>query len=141
LSGELVEKLKHRAEIFLREASRLLEEGEYDLSCFNAEQSAQLHLKSLTLKLLGEMPRIHGVRELLGFLARRLHEEGFREEAVLLKEFARENRYELSVLEDAYLDARYAARSFTGKEAKKALSTVLRLIKLLEEVEKRVWMG
>ena len=141
MSGELVKKLRHRARVFLREASKLLEEEEYDLSCFNAEQSAQLHLKSIILKLLGETPRIHGVRELLGFLARRLHEEGFKDEATLLKEFARENRYELAILEDAYLDARYTARSFTREEAEKALSTVSRLVRLLEEVEKRVWMG
>ena len=140
MSGELVEKLRHRAAVFLREAERFLEEGEYDLACFCADQAAQLYLKSLLLKLFGEAPRIHGVRELLGLLASRLHREGFGEEAVKIKKFVEENRYALSLLEDACIDARYSARSFT-EEAREALSASSRLIELLREVERRVWMG
>ena len=75
MSGELAEKLRRRASVFLREAEKLLEEGEYDIACFNAEQSLQLYVKSVLLKLFGEAPRIHGVRELLGYLARRLHQK------------------------------------------------------------------
>ncbi len=141
MSGELVEKLRHRAMVFLREAKRFLEEGEYDLACFSAEQAVQLYLKSVFLKLFGEAPRIHGVRELLGLLASRLRQEEFKEEAVEIKEFTRENRYALSVLEDAYIDARYTIRGFTEEEAREALSVSLKLVELLEEIEKHVWMG
>lgn len=141
MSGELVEKLRHRAIAFLREAKRFLEEGEYDLACFSAEQTLQLYLKSVFLKLFGETLRVHGIRELLGLLASRLHQEGFREEAIKVKDFVRENRYTLSVIEDAYVDARYTIRSFTEEEAREVLEVSLKLIKLLEEIEKHVWMG
>ena len=50
--------------------------GEYDLACFEAEQAAQLALKSLLYELLGMAPRIHDLGELLGLLHRALSEAG-----------------------------------------------------------------
>jgi len=141
MSGELVEKLRHRATLFLREAEKLFKEDEYDIACFNAEQAIQLYIKSVTLKLFGEIPRIHSIRELLGYLARKLYEQEFKEKAILIKEFAKENRYSLSILEDAYIDARYTIRSFTKQEASEAIKTASNLIKLLKSVEKDVWLG
>lgn len=51
MSGEIVERLRRRAQVFLDEAGRLLEMGEYDLACFAAEQAAQLYLKSVYARL------------------------------------------------------------------------------------------
>ena len=142
MSGVLVGKLRRRAEVFLKEAKRLLEGEEYDIACFNAEQALQLYLKSVILRVFGEMPRIHGVRELLGYLARRLYEEEeYKGYAAILKEFTRENRYSLSVLEDAYIDARYTTRGFSKREVKDSLTTVYKLIELLRRIENEIWMG
>ncbi len=141
MSGELVEKLMHRARVFLREARRLLEEGEYDLSCFSAEQAAQLYVKAVILKLFGEVPRIHGVRELLGYLARKLVEHGYEWASSSISDFVKENRAILSVLEDAYVDARYGATSFSKEEAERAIGVVAKLMEVLEKVVSDVWMG
>ncbi len=58
--------------MFLREATRLLNEGEYDIACFFAEQALQLRLEALLLRILGHVLRGHGVRELLGLLVKAL---------------------------------------------------------------------
>ncbi|MEM3372348.1 MAG: HEPN domain-containing protein [Candidatus Korarchaeum sp.] len=140
MSGEFTNKLRRRASVFMKVAERLLEEREYDLACFNADQAAQLYAKSSILRLFGELPRIHGVRELLGYLATRLHEAGYTEKASLLREFIHENRYALSVLEDAYIGARYGPRSFGEDDAKISIGTVSKLVKLLEGIESDAWM-
>ena len=142
MSGVLVEKLRRRAMVFLREARRLAEEGEYDLSVFNAGQAAQLYTKAIIARLLGEAPpRVHGVRELLGYLARGLRDAGYREEAELIAEFVRRHRDTLSMLEDAYTDARYGVVEFTAGDAEEALSTFEELIQILRRVEERVSGG
>ena len=140
MSGELVEKLKRRALVFLREAKRLLSDGEYGLACFNADQSLQLYLKAVILRLFGEMPRVHGVRELAGFLVRSFREAGYVGEADLLEDFVRERRYVLSVLEDAYIDARYGLRDFSREEAEESYRAAENLIELLRRIEDAVWM-
>ena len=40
------------------------------------------------------------------------------------------------MIEDAYIDARYTTRGFTEEETREALVVSLKLIKLLEEIEK-----
>jgi len=141
MSGELVEKLMHRAQVFLREARRLLSEGVYDLACFSAEQAAQLYVKAVILKLFGETQRTHGVRELLGYLARKLAEHGYRDASTLISDFVREHRALLSMLEDAYIDARYGSTTFSRDDAERAINVVDALIKVLDQVIKLVWMG
>ena len=140
VSGEFVERLRRRAGVFMRVAETLLVEGEYDLTCFNADQAARLYVKSTILRLFGELPRIHGVRELLGYLATRLYESGYVEQATSIREFVRENRYALSVLEEACIGARYGLRSFSEADARSAVETISKLVKLLGEVEGAAWM-
>ncbi len=141
MSGKAVEKLKRRSRVFLREARRLLEEGEYDLACFNAEQALQLFVKSTVLRLLGEEIRGHGVRSILGYLAGRLREMNYRELAERIAKTVSDCRYGLVLLEDAYVDARYGLRSFSEEEAREAIRIVEEFIRLLEDVEENVWMG
>lgn len=62
-------------------------------------------------------------------------------EAGSIERFAGENRYALTLLEDAYVDVRYSAREFTEVEARSALELASRLIKLLEGVERSVRLG
>ena len=63
------EVLLRRARWFLEEAEEALGRGRFDLACFLAEQAAQLRLEAALLKLLGNYPRLHQLRPLLGVLA------------------------------------------------------------------------
>lgn len=94
-----VDTLKKRSAAFLEEARHALDRGFYDVACFLAEQALQLGLKARLLELLGEYPRTHSVRKLLGELGR---VTGSRE----LEEFAARNRAWLIALEDVYVAAR-----------------------------------
>ncbi|MEM4029621.1 MAG: HEPN domain-containing protein [Thermofilaceae archaeon] len=61
LPGEWVEK----ADVFLREAKRHIEEGIYWLSCFEAQQAAELYLKALHVAAAGLYLFTHDLSELL----------------------------------------------------------------------------
>ncbi|MGC8933420.1 MAG: HEPN domain-containing protein, partial [Candidatus Methanodesulfokora sp.] len=91
VSGELVDRSRRRALVFLDEAENLANKGEHDVACFNAEQATQLYLKSVILKIFGEIPRTHSIGALLGYLADKL-EEGYEEEGSRIRRFAADNR-------------------------------------------------
>jgi len=131
VSGERVAILRERAHRLLSLARELAGRGMLDVAAFMAEQAAQLRLKASLLRLTGDTPRLHSLRELIGLLSQRLLEAGYREEALQLRSFSREHRGSLVDLEDAYTAARYALYQVDPE-------TVERLFKLLEEVEKRV---
>ena len=57
-----VNTLIKRALEFLKEAERDLAEGLYNLAIFHTEQSLQLYLKAVLLKLTGYYPEVHGIR-------------------------------------------------------------------------------
>ena len=114
------EVLKRRALDFLKQARRALEEDAYDVSCFLAEQSLQLYFKSVLLKIAGDYPRTHSIRRLIGEVSRILSSED-------LKRFVSTNRIRLSLLEDAYLMARYFVKEYDKEDARD-------MIKLVEEV-------
>ncbi|KYH36246.1 MAG: HEPN domain containing protein [Candidatus Bathyarchaeota archaeon B24] len=76
VSGERVNLLKDRARVFLELAEELRGRGRLDLAMFNVDQAFQLRVKATMLRLLGVIPRIHGVRGLLGMLVRRLAPRG-----------------------------------------------------------------
>ena len=105
------EILRRRALDFLEEARIALKRGSFDIACFLAEQSLQLYLKFALLKVLGDYPRTHGVRRLLGELNRVLGSED-------LEEFIEANRARLSALEDAHLMARYFVKEYDAEDAK-----------------------
>ena len=114
-----VEVLKRRALEFLEEARAALRRCSFDVSCFLAEQALQLYLKSVLLRVVGEYPRTHSVRRLLGELSRIL---GSRE----LEEHVKANRVRLSALEDAYLMARCFVKEYSREDAED-------MVKLVEE--------
>ncbi|MFO8018538.1 MAG: HEPN domain-containing protein [Promethearchaeia archaeon] len=58
MSKEKVELFFERAENFLKGACERFEDEDWDLTCFLAEQSAQLYLKALILEQTGDFPRI-----------------------------------------------------------------------------------
>jgi len=67
LSFEEIELLKRRANAFLHNAERLIEEGEWDLAMFNLEQYCRLTLKYKLAKK-GAYPRTHSLRSLIRML-------------------------------------------------------------------------
>ncbi len=136
MSGEYVELLKHRSEIFKREALRLLDEGEYDLSLFFIEQSVQLAIKATIYKLFGIKPRVHSIRQLLGILAESLREAGELQLADEIRAFIASNRDTLVLLEDSYTAARYGYIGSTREDVDEALRVLDKLYELLEKIER-----
>ena len=134
MSGELYQALWRRAHVYLKEAKRLYDEGEYDVALVMAEQSAQLALKAIYVRLLGYVPRGHALRRLLGYLATVLEEGGRGEEAKMLRNLALHRRQELLLLEDAYTQGRYELPSYTRLDAKKGIEVAAELIGLLEKL-------
>ncbi len=105
-----VELIRGRALRMLAHAESCLREGDYDLAVFLAEQAAQLYVKQAILKLTGEVPRTHSIRQLLHMLGGILGDAG--REGVA--RFASENRMGLAGLEDAYIASRYLYRIYEG---------------------------
>lgn len=105
-----VDILKRRSIEYLKEAKIALERGSYDVACFLAEQALQLHLKSALLKVVGDYPRTHSVRQLLGDFIKGT-------KAGEAEEFVKANRVRLSALEDAYLMARYFTKDYDKSDA------------------------
>lgn len=107
MSFEEAELMKRRAEAFLRNAKRLLEEKEWDLAAFNLEQYCQLILKYKLLVEKGIYPRTHSLRSLIRLLGR--------PEALELIEDERHLHY-IARLEEAYIVSRYIPYSYEEKE-------------------------
>ncbi len=141
MSGELAATLWRRARVYLREARRLLEEGDYDISLVNAEQAAQLAVKAVYVELLGYTPRGHGLRRLLGYLARVLEEAGLAEQARVLQSFTAQRRDTLVLLEDAYTLGRYGLPGYTERDAEEGFAAAAELLQLLEELRRRIRGG
>ena len=114
-------------------------EGHYDMAMFHAEQTLQLRLKPLALRILGYIPRIHSVRELLGIVAKSLDAVGRGDLAAELKEFAERNRGALRLLEEAYTSTRYSPKTYDEAEASNALGAVEEALKTLDKIERHVF--
>ncbi|AEA11509.1 HEPN domain protein [Thermoproteus uzoniensis 768-20] len=117
---EEYEALVERSRRFYESATAQLERGFYDLAAFSLEQSLQLYLKAMLLKLGADYPRTHSVRRLLEMIHRLTGDAELQEAALRLS-------VELSLLEDAYITARYVPKEFTKEE-------VERLKKAVDEV-------
>jgi len=119
------EALLARSKKFISLASTCIEQGVYDLACFNAQQGAQLLLKALTLKNLGYIPRTHSIRELIGTLAKQLNVQE-------LGEYVKTHRLELMALEDAYISSRYFVKEFTKDDAEECIRIAREVVELVQ---------
>ena len=137
MSGERVNIIKDRACALLDLAKELVDRR-LDISSFSAHQACQLRAKASLLRLTGEVPRLHGIRELLGMLARKLEDLGFREDALRIMNFVRGRRDILIDIEAAYTESRYGVGSITRSTVEEMLRAAEELFKLLDEVEERV---
>jgi len=137
-TGLRAELLKDRAGFFLRLGRELLQRGRLDIAAFCVEQAMQLRVKAALLRVAGEAPRIHGIRELLGLLAQLLDELGRGEAVRLVREYVRRYRGELVDAEDAYTAARYAVYTPDRGSVERMIKAAERLFEVLEEVERDV---
>ncbi len=126
MSFEEVGLLKERAQMFLENAKRLIEEGVYDLAAFNIEQYCQLFLKYKLLIQTGTYPRTHSLTRLvneLSKLASTLSVLINKEEYLLM----------LTKIEDAYIGSRYLPRRYSRIEVEAMMRFVVEVVKPLVE--------
>lgn len=123
--------LRKRARTFLRHAGESVKTKEFDFACFSAEQAAQLFVKSAMLEIIGEVPRSHSVREMLALLA----SSSPKNKKGIMK-FMRENRRELRLMDDAYINSRYLPSEYTVGEAEILLDLSRAIRALMETVVK-----
>jgi len=121
-----IEVLEDRARRMLAAAEEHLSKGDYDLSCFMAEQVSQLYVKAKILEKTGEMPRTHLIRQLLGLLKTLGAEDA--------EKFVKNNRELLLKMEDAYLQTRYLPKLYEKEDAEILLALAKEVFKLAERV-------
>jgi len=122
VSFEEAELLRRRAESFLRNALRLIEEGEADLAVFSLEQYCQLILKYKLLVYTGSYPRTHSIRLLI-------RELGRVDSRVLVLVNDVRNLHYIARLEEAYISSRYLPYEYTIEEVKDISRFVLEVFK------------
>lgn len=129
MSFEEVRLLRERARAFLKYAEEALSDGEYDFSCFASEQAAQLFTKSVMLELIGEIPRLHRLRDILSLLGSSIPEaEG------VVSGFVEENRERLRSLDEAYITSRYLPFKYEREDAETLLNVSKEVIRLGEGI-------
>ncbi len=138
-SLEHSELLRRRCRVFYEYAQQAFERRDYDTTLFMCEQAIQLCLKSILLRMLGFIPRGHGVRELLGVFSRTLRELGKMELSLRVSSFTERRRDVLRLIEEAYVVSRYLAKTYEREDAEKAIEATVELIKLIEGVEQDVF--
>ena len=122
MSFEEAEVLRERAESFLANAERLIEEGVYDLAAFSIEQYCQLILKYKLLLKTGTYPRTYSIIRLIRLLSTVSPSLG-----TLLE--GENNILYLTKIEDAYIGARYLPRRYEESEVRGMLRFVKEVFK------------
>ena len=126
MSCEEVELIRRRAEAFLRNAGRLINEGEWDLAVFNLEQYCQLILKYKLLVKKGSYPRTHSLKSLIRILGD--------DNPELLKLIQDEGKlHYIARLEEAYIVSRYLPYVFEEREVKDIYRFVIEVFKPIVE--------
>ena len=127
MSADEAEILRMRAHAFLRNAKRLLDEGEYDLAAFNIEQFCQLILKYKLLVRTGTYPRTHSIIRLLRDLDKLVPEKN-------LARFIDSEIILLTKMEDAHIGSRYLPRRYERREVEELLKLADRLEEVIRDV-------
>jgi len=135
LSGLIVDTLLRRSRSFRETALFRFKRGDYDLVCFDVEQSLQLKIKALLYKFFGLETRVHGIRQHLSILYRELSRSNAgRELTDLVEEFMRDNRDLIYIVDISYSDARYSFIEYDVEDARKCLELLDKLDKLLDYI-------
>ncbi|MEM0004873.1 MAG: HEPN domain-containing protein [Desulfurococcaceae archaeon] len=122
MSFEEAELLRSRAESFLRNAQRLIEEGEADIAIFSLEQYCQLILKYKLLVYTGSYPRTHSLRQLI-------RELGRVDPRILVLVNDVKNLHYVARLEEAYISSRYLPYKYTIEEVRDIGRFILEVFK------------
>ncbi len=125
-SREEYEVLLRRSRGFYETALMQMEKGYYDLAAFSLEQSLQLFLKALLVRLGVGYPRTHSIRRLLRLIGE--VEPGLSD---TVSEVLERYSVELAALEDIYITSRYTPRVFEENEVKRLKSVVDEVVKRL----------
>lgn len=139
MSYEYVSLLKRRSLTFMKYAHEAIKEGEYDIACFFAEQAVQLSLKALILRVLGYVPRVHRIRELLGTITKALVNMKRYDLVNNIEEFVRRKRDSFRLLEDAYIGSRYLMRTYDINDAKECMKVAEEILKVVDEIEREIF--
>ncbi len=113
LSIRLYEEMISRAKHFFNISSYDVSLGRHDIALFHLEQAVQLALKAYLLKVFGDFPKTHSIKDLIDL-----------SENECLKRLADERWFVIDILEDAYIAARYFVRRYDEKEWREALKFV-----------------
>ena len=128
MSFRFAEVLKRRAHAFLRNAERLMEEGEWDLAMFNIEQYCQLILKYKLFVKKGSYPYTHSIRRLI-------RELGEINPRVLSLINDVKNLHYIARIEEAYITSRYVPYTYEEHEVRDIFRFVKEVFRpLVEEV-------
>ena len=120
------EYLLKRPRGFYEAALVFIERGLYDIAAFSLEQSLQLYLKAILLKLGMDYPRTHSIRRLLE-LVYQLTGRG------AVNELLDRLGLEISLLEDAYITARHVPKEFTRDVVAKLKRAVEEIVHVIRE--------
>ena len=118
-----VELFVKRAKNFLDGAKERYQKGDWDLTCFMAEQSVQLITKAVILEKGGELPKTHSIRKLFALLYELTEHDEFKYD-----------RKALLFLESAYLNSRYFNFTYEKEDAKEAIKIAEEIKKIVENV-------
>ena len=115
-----INTLIKRARDFLRTAEFQVVNGMYDLAIFNLGQALQLFLKAKMLEYGAQYPRAHSAHYLFRFLRDII----LNDKRQIVSELLDRYLFELGVLKDAYIGARYVPREYIKEEAERLINIV-----------------
>jgi HEPN domain-containing protein len=108
---------------FLIGAKQRFEEDDWDLTCFMAEQSAELLLKAKILEFTGTTPQIHSLRQLISILNTAAETD------------IKYDRKKLIFLERVHFTTGYMNIQFEKEDAENAILIVEELTSLVENIK------
>lgn len=126
-ANEEYNNMMEKSRRFLLNAERNLEDGFIDIGAFSANQSLELYLKALMLKELGDYPHTHDLKNLL----RNLLEVSNQSVKKKIDQLLKEKSLILSLIQDAYLTARYFSISYSADDLKEMISSIKEIKRLL----------
>ncbi len=124
------EQMMERSDRFLKTAESTLEKGFLDISSFNANQALELFLKARVLRLAGDYPHTHDIKELLITLGK-VCEPKY---AGTVENILREKSLELKAVQDTYITSRYFFTSSSENEVNRMIGFIKELERSLEDV-------
>ena len=127
MKSDEYEMLLKRSSRFYETAAMQMNKGYYDLCVFSLEQSLQLYLKAILLKLGVDFPRTHSIRKLLELIYEVTKHNVIK--GILIK-----YSVELGSLEDAYITSRYIYRDYSKEETERLKETVKVIINEVKQI-------